>query len=132
MATPTTQYRYVSGLGIRTGFTDNQGYNIGITPIVLTQSSGTFSVNPSNLYTFVNLPTALTGTANIVINATSSLIFDHCDIMVQGGSTTYSVILSGNVASATSLTTAIPPNKYSKISGMYNGTAFLFSSYVTV
>lgn len=134
MAQNITTYRYNSGLGLRTGFTDNQGYNISITPIVATSGNGTtsmagtFSVNTGNTtFNWVNLQNPLTGTANIVINATASQIFDELNIMVRGGSATQSVVLSGDCAAVTSLTTTLSPNKYMKINGQFNGTVFILS-----
>ena len=137
MAQSITTYRYVSSYGIRTGSTDCTGYTLGVTPIVLasgqgtSSSSGTFSVNCSNDFTYVNLPNVLVGNANIVINATASQIYDHLEIMVKGGSTTYSVVLSGDVAAATSLTTSLTANKYLKYSGQFNGSVFILGSVQT-
>lgn len=130
-------YRYNNGLGIKTGFTDNNGIALDITPIIYTTAqgtssmSGTFSVTPKLNYTFVNLQTPGTGTAQVVINATYSQIFDECTILAAGGSTTYSVVLSGSASMNTSLTLAIPANKYGLIKGVFNGTNFVFNGIAT-
>lgn len=133
-----TTYRYNSGLGLRTGFTDNQGYNISITPIVATSGAGTssmtgtFSVNTGNTtYNWANLAAPLVGIANIVINATASQIFDQLTIMVQGGVATQSVVLSGDVKSATSLTSTLSPSKFLLIDGMFNGQYFIVNTIQT-
>lgn len=129
----TTKYRYVSGVGQRVGFTDNQGYNIGITPITFTAGSGTtsmsgtFSVNTSNSYTYVNLQGPLVGTANIVINATQGLIGDNLQIMVQGGSATQSVVLSGNISAQT---VSVGVSKTAYFDGQFNGTEFIGTATV--
>ncbi len=137
MATPTTQYRYVTSYGILSGSTDNTGYNYDITPIKFTTAQGTssmfgtFSVYPMKNHTFVNLETVPsgTGTAQIVINATYSQIFDECTILAVGAASgTYSVVLSGNAVAVTSLTVNIPATKSLKLSGVYNGTNFIFGS----
>lgn len=130
MAAPiTTQYRYVSGYGLTVCFTDNQGYNIGITPIAFanaagtTSMTGTFSVNTSNTFTYVNLAPNMTGTAQVVINATASLIGDVLQIMAVGSTTaTQSLVLSGNISSQT---LSVGPNKTAFFYGQFNGTEFI-------
>lgn len=136
MAQNITTYRYNNGYGIKTGFTDNSLVNI--TPIILTSGQGTssmigtFSVAASNEFTYANLQGPLVGNANIVINATASQIFDHIEILVAGGSATASVVLSGDVASNTSLTNSLSPSKYLKIAGQFNGKVFVVSTIQTV
>lgn len=140
MAQNILTYRYNNGLGIRTGFTDNQGYNISITPIVATSGegtssmAGTFSINAGNTtYTWANLTGPLTGTSNIVINATASQIYDQMKIMVQGAASgTTSVVLSGDAASEGSLTTSLTATKYLVYDGIFNGKVFVFNTYQTV
>ncbi len=143
MATPTTLSRYVSGVGIKTGFTDNTGLSYDITPInFLTANgtssmSGTFSVYPQKNKTFVNLITAPTTgvitTGQVVINATYSQIFDELEIIAIGPVTsgTFSLVLSGNVVEVTSLTNTIPAGKAAKITGIYNGTNYIMSGSIT-
>ena len=130
----TTIYRYNNGLGLRTGFTDNTGYAYSVTPMSFTQGmattsmAGTFSITPNGPNTYVNLQGAITANINLAINATYSQIFDKLDIMVQGGSITYSVVLSGDATEATSLTTSLVAGKYLRLSGQYNGTKFILGS----
>lgn len=129
MATNNSQYRYNTNYGIRTGFTDNQGYNIGITPIVFTAAggttsmSGTFSVNTSNSFTYVNLVGPLTGNSYVNVNATYSYIGDQLCIMAQGSATaTYSLTLDGNISSQV---LSIGTGKTAYFTGQFNGTEFI-------
>lgn len=128
MSAITTQYRYISGYGLTYGETVNTGYNIGITPIAFnnaqgtTSMTGTFSVNTSNTFTYVNLANVGTGTAQVVVNATASLIGDTLNIMAIAGASTYSVVLSGNISSQT---LAVSANKTGFFYGQFNGTEFI-------
>ena len=96
----------------------------------LTQTSGTMSLY-TNAQILYALTPALTGNCSFTIGTASPQICDTIDIMVIGGSTGYTASISNGFASSVA-SVFIPANKYAKISGVYNGTAYVVSALVTI
>lgn len=123
----TTNSRIVNNFGIRTGFGDNTGLQIGYNYVGLTATSGTVSITcgASTYENIYNVTGALTGNLAIVISGSASLITDNLKIIAKGNSTaTYSISLSGDVSSAT-VTTNVAPAKNYLYNGTFNGTVFV-------
>ncbi len=92
-------YRYNSGVGSKTGFTDNSGLSYDITSYVLSNTSGTVSISPMKNKTFIDIPNSPTGNINISINAINNQVFDELSILIGSSSLTYSLAYFGSISS---------------------------------